>query len=96
MILVKSTTQKGASMLHSYQSWNYSELDQVYGSYSNAKAQAHRWCREQFVNDRESHDFRIGNANTSSFCAGWKTKYEGKEALRYETYRNSYIIILEG
>lgn len=85
---IAKTTKKASAMLAAYFESQASRLDDVYGSYSAAKARAERDCLRRFE-EEGGKEFRVFNANTFSFCAGW-TLRDG--SVRVETASNSFII----
>lgn len=95
MTVIKASTQKGAQMVANHKWFTGRTLSDIYGRWSNAKQKAYDWCFEQFSNDVNASDFKVGGANSSFFSASWRTFYEGETAIRYETYANSYIVLLD-
>jgi hypothetical protein len=47
------------------------DLRGIYDTWSTAKQNAYDWCVNEYVNDENSSDFGVGNANTFSFTASW-------------------------
>lgn len=75
-----------------YQQWKRSsntELWQVYGRYSTAKANAMDWCKNKMKN-MGGHDMRIISANGWRFTVGWLYEENGKKMFNVETSSNSY------
>ena len=75
------------------------DLDDVYTSYSQAKANAYLWCREKFFETPNSECFRIISHNSMMFTCGWFGDYVDEKtgevfrAFFKETHRNSYITL---
>lgn len=75
-------------------------LTDCYSSHSNAKQNAFERCFEEYRNDLNSKNFSICSYNTFGFTCSWFFDYldpktgEITEALRVETPKNSYIVLL--
>lgn len=91
----KASTKAGQRIVEMGERCVYSELYNIYDSWSQAKQNAFDWCRKQFVEDENSSAFGIGNANTFGFTASWLTVKEGENIMRVETKDNSYIVWLD-
>ena len=67
-----------------YQRSTAYELHHVYGSYSSAKAQAWKYCRE-LMNKKNGYGLKVISANGWMFTAGFLFEEDGKEMFMYIT-----------
>ena len=88
MVIVKSSSKRGAAWIAAYRFSNARRLSDCYGRYSCAKAVAQNdclgWCYEE-----NGENFKIISANTNFFTAAWTTA----DGLRVETASGSYLVI---
>ena len=68
----------------SYKRSTATELHHVYGSYSAAKAQAWKYCRDLMIK-KNGHGLRIISANRWMFTAGFEYEEDGKQMFMYIT-----------
>ena len=87
MTIIKGTTKKGQSMIESAKHYDGYTLNDVYGSYSQAKLNAYNYCLEQCKKEN-GRNFHITSHNTFGFCVAWETL----EGVRIETPQNSYLV----
>ena len=95
--IIKGSTSKGQRVMYMYASNIGYYLDDVYGRYSAAKAEAWRECLDWYKADNESSNFHICSKNDSNFTVGWRyidpdTKHK---MIRVETSRHTYIVDTE-
>ena len=89
MTKINKGTKKALGFIESYERATARNLSDIYGSYSSAKAQADRDCRDRMVALGAS-DYRILGGNTFSFTCGYRTE----DTLYIETSSNTYAIAL--
>ena len=89
MKTINANTKQGQRFIDSYNRSNVSRLDQIYNSYSTAKARAELWCLSTYANEEGSTGYRIISYSCMVFTVAWRTK-DG--CLRVETRDNSYLI----
>lgn len=87
MLTIKSTTKKGQAMIQNAKKFEGYTLNEVYGSYSNAKYNAFVYClnKAQAENGR---NFHICSHNTFGFSVAWETD----KGVRIETPKSSYLV----
>lgn len=95
MKILNGHTKRAQRLIENANRFTGFSLDDIYTSYSIAKANAWKWCYNQFVNTENSERFRVGNANTFGFSASWYGTSNGESILRYETKDNSYLVLLD-
>ena len=87
MTTINPNTRRADALRESAKNFEGVYLDDVYSSYSSAKAAAYRYCRN--LCDKENgYSFRIISHNFNVFSVAWNTD----AGLRIETARNSYFI----
>lgn len=93
MKIINGATKTGQKLLRKACKFEGTDLDDVYGRYSSAKANAMRDCRNWCAEDN-GYNFRIISHNTSSFSVAWNYTNEktGEEMTRIETSCHTYII----
>ena len=81
-----TSTEKRQALLHyeDYKRSNLTSLRDVYSSWSHAKENAYRYCRE-LMHEKNGHDFRIISANGWMFTAGFMFEEDGKQMFMYIT-----------
>lgn len=91
--IISGATKRGQELLARAAHFEGTDLDDVYGRYSSAKARALRECREWCEADN-GYNFHICSHNTSSFSVAWNytDKETGEIMTRIETSRSTYII----
>lgn len=87
MTIIKKETKKGQNMVESAKRYAGYYLQDVYGSYSQAKKSAWDWCYERYL-EENGKNFHITGCNRMQFTVAWETA----EGLRIETAYNSYLI----
>ena len=92
--VINPKTQRAQHVLHAYLRSNDATLDEVYGSYSGAKASAYEYCRAR---EREfnSYDGVITGHNCMAFSYAFTGWCEGKKYLIYITKDADYDIEYE-
>lgn len=92
--VISPKTQRAQHVLHAYLRSNDATLDEVYGSYSGAKASAYEYCRDR---EREfsSYDGVITGHNCTTFSYAFTGYCEGKKYLIYITKGGDYAIDYE-
>lgn len=89
MTKLNKTTQKAQAFINSYNRATGTTLSDIYSSYSSAKAQAERDCRER-MEQLGGYGFRMMSGNSFSFTCGYRTD----DTLYVETSSNTYEITL--
>ena len=97
MDYIKGSTAKGQRIIGMYMRNEGYDLDDVYGNYSRAKAQAWEQCFEWFRQDNESSNFHIGSHSSQAFTACWSyiDPETGHKIYRVETHCNTYRVDTE-
>ena len=92
--VISPKTQRAQHVLHAYLRSHHVTLDEVYGSYSYAKANAYEYCRAR---EREfsSYDGVITGHNCMTFSYAFTGMCEGKKYLIYITKCGDYAIDYE-
>lgn len=90
-VMTKSQAQRAYSAY--LRSSDYS-LDEAYGRYSKAKANAYEYCRAR-EEEFDAYDGVITGHNTCAFSYGFTGLCEGKRYFVYITKSNDYAIALE-
>lgn len=72
MTKLNKGTKRAQGFIDSYNRATGTTLSDIYGSYSSAKAQAERECRER-MEQLGAHDFRMMSGNSFSFTCGYRT-----------------------
>ena len=93
-VVINPKTKRAQSILHAYLRSNDATLDEVYGRYSGAKADAYEYCRAR---EREfsSYDGVITGHNCMVFSYAFTGYFEGKNYFIYITKSNDYAIVYE-
>lgn len=95
--VVNKGTQKAGGIIKAYEyaaeRCDNMELWQVYGSYSHAKANAMRYCKE-LQHKVGGYNGCITGHNSSFFSYAFTLDYEGKQFIAYITHANDYIVEL--
>lgn len=89
MTRLNKGTKKAQGFIDSYNRATGTTLSDIYGSYSSAKAQAERECRERMA-QVNGYGFRMMSGNSFSFTCGYRTD----DTLYVETSSNTYAIAL--
>jgi hypothetical protein len=89
MTKLNKTTKKAQAFIDSYERATGTTLSDIYGSYSSAKAQAERDCRDRMA-QLNAYDFRMMSGNSFAFTCGYRTD----DTLYIETSANTYAIAL--
>lgn len=90
MTTIKATTKQAQGFIKSYNRATATTLNDVYGSYSTAKARAFRYCMER-VEKENGNRPRIISSNCNVFTFAFLVD----NGLRVETAQNSYFIPFE-
>ena len=91
----KASTKQGQNIIRRA---SYNEgytLNDVYGRYSEEKAESYNKCYELYANDENAIDFHICSHNSFCYSVAWHTIINGEEVLRVETPNNSFLVWLE-
>ena len=91
----KASTKRGQELISMGKRCHCGSLYDLYDRFSEAKQKAFDWCREQYANDNQSTDFRVGNANSFGFTCSWLSIKDGENIMRIETKDNSYLVWLD-
>lgn len=91
----KASKKNGQRIISMGERCTARSIRELYNNYSDAKARAYNWCREQYCNDENATAFGVGSANTFGFTASWLTVINGENAMRVETKDNSYLVWLD-
>ena len=92
--VVNPNTTRAQNMLRNYLRSSDATLDEAYGRYSRAKANAYEYCRDR---EREfnSYDGVVASHNTCQFSYAFTGYCEGKKYLVYITKDAEYAIDYE-
>lgn len=83
-------TKKEQQMFENYITSKSTYLNDVYGTYSNAKEKAYEWCRKDMIAHNGEHP-RIPTSNRMQFTYAFQYKADnGKTRMRYHTASNVY------
>ena len=91
--IIKGSTKFGQNLLARASRFEGTDLSDVYGSWSSAKASAMRDCRA-WCEETKGYDFRIISHNTFGFSVAWRydNPDTGETMTRIETPSGTYII----
>ena len=87
-------TKKDMARVTAYRMSDKQSLHDAYGRFSNAKAEAWRYC-EDLMNMYDGEGLKVIGANSSFFSAGFLFEEDGKKKLMYITHGGDYKIDLE-
>lgn len=87
MLKVKHTTKKGKELLNKFAHYEGYHLWEVYGNYSQEKAQAYEKCKKEYIEDN-GEDFHICSHNRYYFSVAWRTE----EGYKIKTGQTTYLI----
>ncbi len=99
--IVKYSTKRGQKLYARGCKYDGYRLEDVYNSFSAAKACAYERCFTKFRKTPNSDAFSITSHNTFGFSCSWTGDYinpvtgEVESALFIETPHNSYVILLD-
>ena len=93
MTVIKGSTKRGQALLARANHFEGTDLSDVYGRYSSAKASAMRDCRE-WCERQNGYNFHICSHTAQAFSVAWNHTNEetGEIMTRIETSCNTYII----
>lgn len=93
MAIIKGSTKRGQALLARANHFEGTDLFDVYGRYSSAKASAMRDCR-RWCEETNGYNFRIISHNTFGFSVAWNYNIPetGEVMTRIETPSSTYII----
>lgn len=91
----KLSTSRGRQIYDMGNRCCWANLCNLYDKWSDAKEEAFNRCWDMYINDENSSDFGIGNANSFGFTASWLAEKDGEKILRVETKDNSYLVWLD-
>ena len=75
-------TKRNQGIVKSYERSEKSNLNQCYGRFSKAKADAWEYCKE-LCKSKDGSGLKILSANVYQFTAGFKYEENGKQYLMY-------------
>lgn len=87
-------SKKAQGIINSWRRSNATELWQVYGTYSRAKAEAMEYCK-RLQNKLDGYDGRITGASNYFFSYAFKYEKDGKEWMMYITHAADTTFCLE-
>ena len=90
----KASTRQGQNIIKRASYHEGYSLADVYGSYSDEKAESYNYCFELYASDYNSRDFHICSHNSFCYSVAWNTIIDGEEVLRVETANNSFLVWL--
>ncbi len=91
--IIKGSTHRGQNFILGCEYKVGFRLEDIYGSFSQAKQNGWNYCFEKYLNTPEHENFRITGYNQTMFTVAWDGLYDGQPALFVETHKNSYIIL---
>lgn len=93
MKIIKGSTKTGQALLSRARHYQGTELSDIYGRYSSAKASAMRDCKA-WCNATNGKNFRIISHNGWGFSVAWEYVNDetGEIMTRIETPSSTYII----
>ena len=91
----KASTRQGQNIIKRASYHEGYSLADVYGSYSDEKAQSYNHCFELYARDYNAGDFHICSHNSFCYSVAWNTIINGEKVLRVETANNSFLVWLE-
>ena len=93
MKIIKDSTKTGQALLSRARHYQGTELSDIYGRYSSAKASAMRDCKAR-CNATNGKNFRIISHNGWGFSVAWEyvNDVTGEIMTRIETPSGTYII----
>lgn len=87
-------SKKAKGIIWAWEHSNASELYQVYGKYSRAKADAMEYCKN-LQYELNGYDGRITGASNYFFSYAFKYEKDGKEWMMYITHAADTTFCLE-
>lgn len=91
MRVVKASTPLGKRLIEIGQNYEGSFLRHVYKKWSREKEKVWDKCFDEYCKTEGAEAFGICSHNTLNFSVSWITP----EGMRLETFRNSYLIVLD-
>ena len=90
-VVINPNTDRAYNIYSAFLRSSDSTLDDAYGRYSHAKANAYEYCRDR---EREcnSYDGVITGHNTCTFSYAFTCSDNGRDYLVYITHANDYAI----
>ena len=93
--ILKYSTKRGFDIVNRGVQYQGTTLGQLYEKWSDAKQAAFDECYDKYLATPEHDSWGICSHTSIFFTVSWVGKYEGQDALFYETHRNSYIVIFD-
>ena len=88
-------TKRERNFLNSYNRATATYLDEVYTSFSSAKARADRECKEKML-AMNGKNYRIISHNSNFFTCAWiYLNEDNKKCLNVETARYTYQFLID-
>ena len=87
-------SKKAQGIINSWRRSNATELWQVYGTYSRAKAEAMEYCKN-LQYELNGYDGRITGASNYFFSYAFKYRKDGKAWMMYITHAADITFCLE-
>lgn len=91
----KASTKAGQGILRRAEHNEGYFLSDVYGSFSQQKENAWKWCENQYLISDRGTNFRICSHNIYGYTVAWECYYNEERVTRMETKDNTYIVYLE-
>lgn len=92
--VINASTERAQHIYRAFLRSDEATLDEAYGRYSHAKANAYEYCRAR-EREFDSYDGVITGHNTCTFSYAFTGLCEGKKYLIYITASNDYAIDYE-
>lgn len=93
--ILKYSTKRGKEIVNRATQYQGKFLNQVYKKWSQAKQEAFDECYEKYLATEEHDVWGICSHTNNFFTVSWTGKYEGQNAMFYETHCNSYIVLFD-
>jgi len=94
MTTYRASRKNGQAIIARANCYSGKTLHDVYGRFSSAKSRAYDWCMRLYQETDKAEDFHICSHNTYGFSVAWKGELDGEPIVRFETPRNSYIVLI--
>lgn len=93
--ILKYSTKRGKDIVDRAVHYQGQWLHQVYGKWSQAKQEAYDACYEKYLATPEHDVWGICSHNSNAFTVSWTGKFGDDDAMFYETFRNSYVVLFD-
>lgn len=91
--ILKASTKAGSRWILAAKNNEGYELSDIYGKYSVNKKKTYCQCLDQYIDTKNSNNFRIISHNSNFFTVAWN-EYGKEPKLHIKTAKNSYVILL--